>query len=437
MKVYAFVPAKSSSERVYNKNTQFLSGERLFVRALRTLLKCKEIDEVFLDTDSKEMYEMVDYLPVKFMQRDKSLASNKTDGHQLLVNEVTAFPEADIYVQLLCTSPFILPSTIDEMIRKIKNSNYDSGVLMKKEKCYFWNNKYPEYNINHIPNSKDLPDTITESMGLYIAKKDLVLKEKKRYGGNILLHFGSPQELVDINSPQDLSFAKTIADGLLREENNFLRRIKPVLTSAACSDVIDNFNNATGELCGGVISGWKSNLMHKSILGRANTLKLRALKKDENPVGIYSALTSYEGIKENDIIIVENELKDFAYFGSLNAHLAIAAGAVGAIIDGATRDCEETQFLDFPVFAKKYTAKDVRNRATVDYINKPILIEKFIISPGDLLFVDSGGLVVIYPKYEKEIIGKVLEVYHNEKGIISDITANQSITEILSKRGCF
>lgn len=117
--------------------------------------------------------------------------------------------------------------------------------------------------------------------------------------------------------------------------------------------------------------------------------------------------------------------------------MAIAAGAVGAIIDGATRDCEETQFLDFPVFAKKYTAKDVRNRATVDYINKPILIEKLIISPGDLLFVDSGGLVVIYPKYEKEIIGKVLEVYHNEKGIISDITANQSITEILSKRGCF
>ena len=31
MKVYAFVPAKGTSERVENKNLQFLDGERLFI----------------------------------------------------------------------------------------------------------------------------------------------------------------------------------------------------------------------------------------------------------------------------------------------------------------------------------------------------------------------------------------------------------------------
>lgn len=47
MKVYAFVPAKGTSERVENKNMRFLDGERLYIRALKTLLDCKEIDQVF------------------------------------------------------------------------------------------------------------------------------------------------------------------------------------------------------------------------------------------------------------------------------------------------------------------------------------------------------------------------------------------------------
>ena len=50
MKVYAFVTAKGSLARVANKNMRFFDGDRLFVRAMKTLLKCKGIDRVFLDT---------------------------------------------------------------------------------------------------------------------------------------------------------------------------------------------------------------------------------------------------------------------------------------------------------------------------------------------------------------------------------------------------
>ena len=124
MKVYAFVPAKGTSERVENKNMRFLNGERLYIKALKTLLKCKEIDEVFLDTESEEMYKLVDYLPIHFMKRNPELANNKTDGHKMFMNEVNTNPDADIYVQLLCTSPFINPETIDNAIRTIKNNKY-------------------------------------------------------------------------------------------------------------------------------------------------------------------------------------------------------------------------------------------------------------------------------------------------------------------------
>ena len=99
MKVYGFVPAKGTSERVENKNMRFLDGERLYIRALKTLLKCKEIDEVFLDTESEEMYKLADYLPITFMKRDPALANNKTDGHRMFMNEVNKNPDADIIVK--------------------------------------------------------------------------------------------------------------------------------------------------------------------------------------------------------------------------------------------------------------------------------------------------------------------------------------------------
>ena len=438
MKVYAFVPAKGTSERVENKNMRFLDGERLYIKALKTLFSCKEIDKVFLDTESEKMYEMVDYLPIIFMKRNPELANNNTDGHKMFINEINSYPDADIYVQLLCTSPFIKSETIDNAIRKIKEKTfYDSAVLMKKDKFYFWNNGKPSYDINHIPNSKDLPETIIESMGLYISTKESALQTQHRYGNNPLLIFGDLEELIDVNNPEDLEFAETFAKGKKQREIEQFRLIKHFTSTPILSDILDDLKHETGIEYGRVTNKFQCNMENIKIMGRANTLRLRKLEEGENFNGIYDALESYKGISENDIIIVENEEKEYAYFGDLNARLAIRAGASGAIIDGATRDLHQTQILNFPVFSRGYNAKDVRKRATLDYMNKPITIDGIKISPKDLIFMDECSLVVIYKNTEDTVIQRILKVVKNEKNIITDILTNKSISEILEKRGSF
>lgn len=438
IKVYAFVPAKGTSERVENKNMRILDGERLYTRALKTLLACKEIDKVFLDTESQEMYELVNYLPIEFMKREPELANNKTDGHKMFMNEVNHYPDADIYVQLLCTSPFIKPETIDNAIRALKNNReYDSAILMKKEKCYFWDNNKPSYDINHIPNSKDLPDTITESMGLYISTKDSAINTNRRYGNNPLCIFGDLEELIDVNNEDDLKYAEIYAKGKKSAENRNLEMIKHLVSSPILSDILDDLYFETGIRHGAIINNWVSNISNVKLLGRAQTLKLRKLKENEDYKGIYKALDSYSEISENDIIVVENELRDYAYFGDLNARLAIRAGASGAIIDGATRDLEKTQNLNFPVFAKGYNAADVRKRATLDYINKPIHINGIKITPKDLIFIDNCSMAVIFQEYEKSVIDRILGVVENENNISADIFSNTSVEKIVKERGSF
>lgn len=438
MKVYAFVPAKGTSERVVNKNMKYLNGERLYIRALKTLLKCTEIDKVFLDTENEDMYKMADYLPIEFMKRENHLANNKTDGHSLFLNEVTKYPDADIYVQMLCTSPFIKPETIDNAIKIIKKNNkYDSAILMKKDKYYFWNDGTPSYDISRIPNSKDLPETITESMGLYIIKKDTALQIKRRYGTTPYFIWGDLEELIDVNTPEDFSYAEIFARGMKESENKKFRMLKHFLTSAALSDLLDDMKIEKDEDCGAVIPGFKCNINGIKLLGRANTLRLKSLDKNEDFRGIYDALTSYEGISENDIICVENEASQYAYFGDLNTRLAIRSGASGAIINGNTRDMVETKQLNFPVFCKGYNSQDVRRRATLDYINKPIKFGEIYIHPGDLIFADEVSIVVLYQKYEHEIIERVINTLVNEKNIISDIVTNKNVHEICEVRGSF
>ena len=117
--------------------------------------------------------------------------------------------------------------------------------------------------------------------------------------------------------------------------------------------------------------------------------------------------------------------------------MAIRSGAIAAIIDGATRDKKATSFLDFPVYCKSYNAQDVRRRATLDYYQKPIKIQNVIVNPGDLLFMDDCGLVVIYQKYEKEIIDRVLTTFQTEKSIIMDIVHGCEVKEIVDKNGNF
>lgn len=438
MKVFAFVPAKGNSERVKNKNMGYLDGERLYIRALKKLLKCKEIDKVFLDTESEKMFEMADYLPIEFMKRNPELASNKTDGHQMFMNELKHNDSADIYVQLLCTSPFIKPETIDKAINILKNSDeYDSAILMKKDKYYFWKDGKPTYDINHIPNSVDLPETVNEAMGLYIVKKDAALKTNKRYGEKPLLIFGDLAELIDVNTPEDLKFAEIFSQGLKREENKKLGLIKHFVSSAALSDILDDMEIEKGQKCGAVLGNFMCNIKNAKLFGRASTLKLRKLKEGEDFNGIYNALDSYESMCENSVIIVENEVSENAYFGDLNARLAIRAGVSGVIIDGVTRDMNATKILNLPVFCKGYYSQDVRRRATTEYFDKPIQIKGHKVSPNDLIFADQGATVVIYQDFEEEIINKVLNSFKTENNIVGDIMKEKKVEELIDSYGSF
>ena len=69
-RVVAFVPAKSSSDRVSNKNTRPFNGESFFLLTIHKLVQCDFIDDVYIDSDSPEILEQGVRAGAKPLARD-------------------------------------------------------------------------------------------------------------------------------------------------------------------------------------------------------------------------------------------------------------------------------------------------------------------------------------------------------------------------------
>lgn len=431
MKTVAFLPAKGTSSRISNKNMKLLDGQPLFLYTLQKLLSCSFIDEVYLDTEDPEMMELAKDVGARVLERDVALADNNTDGNALLRNECSQV-EADIYLQVLCTSPFVQKTTYQRAVEALSGAGeYDSAVLVRREKLYRWEDGKPAYRADPIPNSVDLPETVVETMGMYAVTRKCIQNTGRRVGDRPLQLDVGPLEAVDVNVPDDFAMANLIAAGLRESDRRLMQNLKEQLCSAMLSDMLDDLGHENQ-----IIKSLAPNLPCK-LLGRAKTLHIRKLQSGEDFRGIYRALESYDTIVPNDIILVQNDAPEYAYFGELNANLAIRSGATGAIIGGKTRDGEALQKLGFPVFSAGLSCQDVRRRATLEAINRPIVIEGVDIRPNQLVFADSEGVVIIPMEVEQELLDRCMDTVRTEKHVLLDISLGADTSDLVKRYGFF
>ena len=276
-----------------------------------------------------------------------------------------------------------------------------------------------------------MPDTILESMGLYIVRAETAHKTKMRFGSNVYMLTSDAIETIDVNFPDEFKLAEYIMRGIAEQENSRRLIISKYLDFAILSDILNNMGIAS------TVSGLVPNLPGKKIFARANTLKLGAIKSGEDYHGIYDGLDTYSRITSGEVIVVENEVSDRAYFGKLNAHLAIRSGAVGTIVAGVTRDIDAVNQLDYPVFSKGYSCADVKRNAIVVGHQVPIKIQDVSIYPGDLIFADRCGVVRIPRKHELQVIKEAIDIIDKENRILKDVLDGREARSIYFSEGEF
>lgn len=89
-----------------------------------------------------------------------------------------------------------------------------------------------------------------------------------------------------------------------------------------------------------------------------------------------------------------------AIYGELSATSASAHGAVGALVDGGTRDSGFMIKSGFPVFARYRCPVEAFDRRAILEHQAPIrvsgeTVDSVMVSPGDFIFGDYDGVLVI------------------------------------------
>lgn len=215
MKTLAVIHAKGTSERLPNKNIKELGDKPLFCHVLDTALQCKFIDEVVIDSDSDEILEIGREHGATPCKRPSEYATNDTNGDDLLYRIAQLF-DADIFVQLFPTAPFLKAKTIDNAIGIFYNFACDSMMGVNSKVFYEIRRGMPIYYVrNRRPNSQDMQHIVYETCGLYIVKRDYILKKKKRVNpDNCLPMLISDIESIDIDTQEDFEFAEIVWRGI-------------------------------------------------------------------------------------------------------------------------------------------------------------------------------------------------------------------------------
>lgn len=162
------------------------------------------------------------------------------------------------------------------------------------------------------------------------------------------------------------------------------------------------------------------------------------LKKSNNsyinkPFGImFEALDS---LQKDEVYICTGSSFSYALWGGLMSTRAMKLKSSGAIVNGFSRDTNEVLRLGFPVFSRGTYAQDQGPRGKVIDYRVSIEIAGVRINPGDILYGDLDGVVVIPQEIQDEVFDKALEKARGEKLVLEALQDGMSTVDAFDKFG--
>ncbi len=153
----------------------------------------------------------------------------------------------------------------------------------------------------------------------------------------------------------------------------------------------------------------------------------------DKPFGImFEALDS---LKPNQVYICSGASPAYALWGGLMSIRAMHVGAAGTVLNGYSRDTNEILHLSFPTFSMGGYAQDQAPRGKVVDFNTSIRFGDVTVKPGDIVFGDRDGVVIIPSEVEKETLEGALEKARGEQRVKRSLLEGMSTVEAFAKYG--
>ena len=204
------------------------------------------------------------------------------------------------------------------------------------------------------------------------------------------------------------------------EEDVVFSNLRDKLFTAVVGDVLDKM-------------GWRRQFLPQAIgplkpdmkvIGRAMPVLEADIFDDSvrSPGGVGAKpfglmLEALDDLRPNEVYVATGGSFRYAFWGELMATRARYLRAAGAVLNGFVRDAAGIEALGFPTFSCGLYAQDQGPRGKVIDFRVSIEIEGVRIAPGDLIFGDREGVLVIPSEVAADAIQAALEKASTENRV--------------------
>ncbi|MDR3470265.1 MAG: RraA family protein [Devosia sp.] len=171
--------------------------------------------------------------------------------------------------------------------------------------------------------------------------------------------------------------------------------------------------------------------------GRARTgiyMEVAHVEEGTNPYELEIAIV--DDLKPGDVAVFAcGGSSRIAPWGGLLSTAAHARGAAGFVTDGFVRDILEIRRLGLPVFHAGIAPLDSKGRGQIQVVDVPVICNGVLVAPGDLVFGDADGVVVVPQAVEAEVLVLAFDKVNGEHHSINELRAGGFLRDVYAKYG--
>ena len=206
----AVVAVRAGSQRVPNKNIRPFGDTTLLDLKLNVLKNTSGLNEIIVNTDSKDMIEIARKHGVSYMKRDRYFASSEATNSEFHRHIAEVTNADNIFLAPVC-SPFISARRHSEIIKIFHESKCDSVTSTTPIIGHLWKDGSPlNYDRLNVPNSQDLPFIEMLNYGISLITRDSMLEVSGLVGLDPKFMNLSFIESIDINEMEEFRLAESL-----------------------------------------------------------------------------------------------------------------------------------------------------------------------------------------------------------------------------------
>jgi len=174
------------------------------------------------------------------------------------------------------------------------------------------------------------------------------------------------------------------------------------------------------------------------LIGRARTglyMPVYEHRAGENPYEVEIALV--DDLKPHDVVVLacDGPTDRIAPWGELLSTASSARGAAGCVTDGLVRDVKQIREMKFPVFCGGIGPLDTKGRARMVERDVPVQCAGATVRPGDLVFGDVDGVVVVPREHEAAVLQRALEKVAGENLSREALQRGEKLADVFRRLG--